>query len=95
MVTSTAGEMKLRDICPTGMGLTGPRCGGLDFGERHLFIVRDDRGRGLEAFAEVRWSRTEAGTGRTGSGRAGVAFVEVLYADPDGTWAGIMAYDPI
>lgn len=85
---SSAGEARIIDISPTGLGLAIHPRNGLAPGDRYLVMVEDRHGHGFEALAELRW-RSEIPDWHGGY-RAGFAFVSVLSDDPDGTWAGVM-----
>ena len=87
-VTSTAGELDLVDLCPTGMAVRGVVRERFQVGQKHFFIVRD-RDQTFEVAGEVRWfdSRRPDGTA------AGIAFTEILRAEPRGIWAGVTSAD--
>jgi hypothetical protein len=84
-VTSTAGEFKLVDVCPTGISIQGSAVRFLEPGQHHVFVVTD-RGQAFEVTGEVRWTRL-ADDGE--EPRAGVAFIDILSVEPEGLWAGI------
>ena len=85
-VTSTAGEFELLNLCPNGLAIRGPGVNDIKVGQQHLFVVTD-RGQTFEVAGEVRWTTHEAEGG--GSEKAGIAFVDVLSAEPHGLWAGV------
>ena len=85
-VTSTAGEFELVDLCPTGMSIRGKGVDALDVGQQHMFVVTD-RGQTFEVTGEIRWTKMdEEDSSRP---RAGVAFIDILHAEPHGLWAGV------
>lgn len=88
--TCSAGEITLTDVSPTGLGFETDRCSGFEPGDRQLVIVEDHLGHAFETVAEVRW---RVGPSSAGRYRAGLAFVDVLRADPECRWTGI-ARDP-
>ena len=83
-VTSTAGELDLVNLCPTGMAVSGRVPRSLDVGQQHFFVVQD-RGQTFELTGEVRWLKPD----QTGRSAAGIAFTEILRADTRGLWAGV------
>ena len=85
VVTSTAGELELINLCPTGMAVRSPSRRRLSIGEQHFFVVKD-RGQTFEVAGEVRWLTPEEAAGA--ETRAGIAFVEVMHTER-GLWAGV------
>jgi hypothetical protein len=51
-----------------------------------VFVVRD-RGQTFEVTGEIRWTKMDAE--EADRPRAGIAFVDILHAEPHGLWAGI------
>ena len=84
-VTSTAGEFKLVDVCPTGISIRGDSVSSLEVGQRHMFVVTD-RDQTFEVMGEVRWTRF---ADEDEEPRAGVAFIDILSVEPKGLWAGV------
>lgn len=84
VVTSTAGELDLVNLCPTGMAVRGYVREHLDVGQQHFFIVRD-REQTFEVAGEVRW----LDFGQAGTAAAGIAFTEILRSESQGIWAGV------